>query len=119
MVAIPKSEFVERVRRIQARLEEERLDALMVYGDEYRKENLRYVSNFWPIFERGACFIPRKGAPILAGAPEGEKYAHALEGTHRTAEALQVWENCVQRFPDDAAGKMNLDRCRASLAAGK
>ncbi len=56
----------------------EKLDALMVYGDEYRKENLRYVSNFWPIFERGACFIPRRGTPILAGAPEGERYAREM-----------------------------------------
>lgn len=54
------------------------LDAMLVYGDEYRKENLRYVSNFWPIFERAACFIPRKGAPILAGAPEGELYAREM-----------------------------------------
>ena len=23
------------------------LDAVLVYGDEYRKENLRYVCNFW------------------------------------------------------------------------
>lgn len=50
----------------------------MVYGDEYRKENLRYVCNFWPIFERGACFIPCQGEPIFAGAPEGEKYAREM-----------------------------------------
>ncbi|MBN2641851.1 MAG: aminopeptidase P family protein, partial [Victivallales bacterium] len=33
---------------------------------------------FWPIFERGACFIPRKGDPILVCAPEGEKYAREM-----------------------------------------
>lgn len=78
MIAIPKSEFAERISQIQAALAAERLDALMVYGDEYRRENLRYVSNFWPIFERGACFIPRNGSPILAGAPEGERYAREM-----------------------------------------
>jgi Xaa-Pro aminopeptidase len=56
----------------------QQLDGLMVYGDEYRRENLRYVSNFWPIFERGACFIPPKGEPVLAGAPEGERYAREM-----------------------------------------
>ena len=71
MIVIPRSEFVERIRRIQDALEQEKLDGLMVYGDEYRRENLRYVANYWPIFERGACFIPRTGDPILAGAPEG------------------------------------------------
>jgi Xaa-Pro aminopeptidase len=78
MIAIPKDEFVERIHRIQETLIKENLDALMVYGDEYRRENLRYVSNFWPIFERGSCFIPRIGKPILAGAPEGERYAREM-----------------------------------------
>jgi Xaa-Pro aminopeptidase len=71
-------EFEQRIARIQEALVKRRLDALLVYGDEYRKENLRYVSNFWPIFERGACIIPRHGAPVLAGAPEGERYAREM-----------------------------------------
>lgn len=75
---IKKKEFEERIARIQDAMAAERLDGLMVYGDEYRKENLRYVCNFWPIFERGACFIPKKGKPIFAGAPEGESYAREM-----------------------------------------
>ena len=74
---ISREEFQSRIHAIQGDLERRGLDALVVYGDEYRKENLRYVCNFWPIFERGACFIPRAGDPILAGAPEA--YARALE----------------------------------------
>ena len=75
MIGIPASEFRERIVRIQAEMEKSKLDAVAVYGDEYRKENLRYVCNFWPIFERAVCIIPRTGDPLLAGAPEGEKYA--------------------------------------------
>lgn len=78
MPHIPQDEFLDRIHRIQERLAQQQLDALVVYGDEYRKEQLRYVSNFWPIFERGACFIPRQGMPILAGAPEGERYAREM-----------------------------------------
>lgn len=78
MIAISCEEFAQRIARIQEALGERGLDGLMVYGDEYRKENLRYVSNFWPIFERSACFIPRSGDPILAVAPEGEKYAREM-----------------------------------------
>ena len=40
MIAIPKSEFQERIIRVQAEMERERIDMLVVYGDEYRKENL-------------------------------------------------------------------------------
>ncbi|HEY3397524.1 MAG TPA: M24 family metallopeptidase [Armatimonadota bacterium] len=78
MISIPPAEFRQRLAAIQERLAAENLDGLLVYGDEYRKENLRYVSNYWPIFERGACFVPRQGEPILAGAPEGEKYAREM-----------------------------------------
>jgi len=78
MARIPATEFTDRIARLQEGMAREKLDAVMVYGDEYRKENLRYVSNFWPIFERGACFIPKSGAPILAGAPEGEQYAREM-----------------------------------------
>ena len=78
MIKIDKNEFVQRIERIQAAAIKRGLDAVMVYGDEYRKESLRYVSNFWPIFERAACFIPRNGQPILAGAPEGQFYAKEM-----------------------------------------
>lgn len=78
MVKIQESEFKKRIEIIQLKMEKENLDAVMVYGDEYRKENLRYVCNFWPIFERGALFIPKKGEPIYAGAPEGENYVKEM-----------------------------------------
>ncbi len=78
MPTIPHAEFKDRISRIQETMAEERLDAIMVYGDEYRKEQLRYVCNYWPIFERGACLIPQKGDPILIGAPEGECYAREM-----------------------------------------
>jgi len=77
-IAIPRQEFHERIVRIQAAMEKAGLDAMLVYGDEYRKENLRYVCNFWPIFERAVCMIPRTGLPMLAGAPEGENYAREM-----------------------------------------
>jgi len=78
MIEIPASEFRRRIERVQEALSKEGLDALMVYGDEYRKEGLRYVSNFWPIFERSACFIPKNGDPVVACAAEGEQNAREM-----------------------------------------
>lgn len=75
---IEKAEFKSRIAKIQEQLAAHNYDGMMVYGDEYRKENLRYVCNFWPIFERGACFIPKQGNPVLAGAPEGEIFAREM-----------------------------------------
>jgi Xaa-Pro aminopeptidase len=75
LMRIPEREFRDRILRIQEAMGNISLDAVAVYGDEYRRENLRYVSNFWPIFERAMLFVPKRGNPVLAGAPEGERYA--------------------------------------------
>lgn len=78
MISIPKDEFLNRIERIRTHMENDCIDALLVYGDEYRKENLRYVTNFWPIFERGALLIGKTGEPTLLCAPEGEMVAREM-----------------------------------------
>lgn len=79
-------------------MQPENLDAVLVYGDEYRKENLRYVSDFWPIFERGACIIPKSGAPIMAGAPEGELY---MKETSVWSDIRNIREFTCVSVPDE------------------
>ena len=68
---------------------ENNIGVFLVYGDEYRKENLRYVSNYWPIFERGALLIGLEGEPVLLCAPEGQK----------VAEEMSVWTD-IRLSPD-------------------
>jgi Xaa-Pro aminopeptidase len=77
-VKIPRTEFSDRIARLQRQLAETDLGALLVYGDEYRRESLRYVSNYWPIFERAAAVIPRIGDPFILAAPEGELVAREM-----------------------------------------
>jgi Xaa-Pro aminopeptidase len=77
-ITIPKSEFDRRVERIREILEERSADAFLVYGDEYRRENLRYVSNYFPIFDRGMLVVGRKRDPVLLVAPEGENLAQEM-----------------------------------------
>jgi len=54
------------------------LHACLIYGDEYRKENLRYVGNYWPLFERGAVIVPLIGDPMIIAAPEGEMFCREM-----------------------------------------
>jgi len=72
MTRIPADEFRARADRLRALMREKGLQACLIYGDEYRKENLRYMSNYWPLFERGAIILPLVGEPIVIAAPEGE-----------------------------------------------
>ncbi len=75
MTGIPKEQFAQRIGHIRREMERQGVQVCLVFGDEYRKEYLRYVSNYWPLFERGALVIPLKQPPILLCAPECEKYA--------------------------------------------
>ena len=40
-IKIPKSEFEQRIQNIRGMMAGRRIDAVLIYGDEYRKENLR------------------------------------------------------------------------------
>ena len=77
-ICIPHSEFEERLAKIREKMHERDIDAFFVYGDEYRKENLRYVANYWPIFERGGMLFGLSGEPVVLCAPEGEKLAREM-----------------------------------------
>jgi Xaa-Pro aminopeptidase len=75
MSVLPFSEFEQRLHLLRKIMAEQKIDVLLVYGDEYRREHLRYVSNYWPIFERGMLAIGQTGDPILLVAPECLQYA--------------------------------------------
>jgi Xaa-Pro aminopeptidase len=77
-VKISKQEFAERIDRIRQSMHDEGIEVFMIFGDEYRRENLRYVSNFWPLFERGMLVIGQKAEPVMLVAPEGERYAREM-----------------------------------------
>lgn len=77
-IKISKEEFQQRLDRIREYMKEEQLDAIFIYGDEYRREHLRYVSNYWPIFDRGALLAGMTGEPIVLAAPESQSVAVEL-----------------------------------------
>ena len=88
-IKISLKEFENRIQRLKKKMEEQEMDALFVYGDEYRKENLRYMSNYWPIFERGGLLVGKNTDPIVLCAPEGEE----------VAKEMSVW-TYIRLLPD-------------------
>ncbi|MBP1991038.1 M24 family metallopeptidase [Paenibacillus eucommiae] len=78
MFQIAKPEFAARVENLRTLMKERNIEACLIYGDEYRKENLRYISNYWPLFERGAVIVPLEGEPIVIAAPEGEMFCREM-----------------------------------------
>lgn len=91
MIFIPRSEFVQRIKNLKELMSSNGMYVCIIYGDEYRRENLRYVSNYWPLFERGALVVPLEGEPILLAAPEGEMICREMS----------VWDD-IRLIPDFA-----------------
>ncbi len=87
--SIPLGEFEQRIANIRQAMAARGVDAFFVYGDEYRKENLRYVSNYWPIFERGGMLLGREGTPVVLCAPRAS----------RSRREMSVWPD-VRLLPD-------------------
>jgi Xaa-Pro aminopeptidase len=66
---IPKSEFKERARRVQAELAKHGLDALLTFGSEAEPAFVRYLCDYWPAFETAGVLVPVEGDPLLLIGP--------------------------------------------------
>lgn len=58
---IPKSEFQDRVVRVQAGLAKRGLDALLTFGNESEPAFVRYLCDYWPAFETAGVLVPVEG----------------------------------------------------------
>lgn len=72
---IATTEFHERVARLQADVRDGDLDAVLLVSDEADCANVRYLSDYWPVFEHAGVFVPAVGEPILLIGPESETFA--------------------------------------------
>lgn len=75
---LPQTEYRTRIGRLREAMSRDGTDIFIIYGDEYRRENLRYVANYWPIFERGMLVVSRDQDPVLLASPECEHLAREM-----------------------------------------
>lgn len=79
MPHIPDSEFQLRLEKTIDRLKNSDLDALVVHSNEADFANVRYLSDYWPLFESAGVAIFPNGKHALLIGPESETFAR-----HRT-----------------------------------
>jgi Xaa-Pro aminopeptidase len=72
---IPQSEFEERIKKFQANIRKEGLDGCLVHATESDMAFVRYLSEYWPVFETAGIFVPAKGEAVLLVGPESNLYA--------------------------------------------
>jgi len=61
--------------KAQELVRERGLDVLLVNSNEAEFANVRYFSNYWPIFEIAGVVIPPRGEPTLLIGPESQTFA--------------------------------------------
>jgi len=64
-----------RLAKLRKTMAGHKLDAALVYYDEFNIGNGWYLTGWCPQFESGAVLVPKSGEPMLLGGPESEPFA--------------------------------------------
>ena len=97
---IPDSEFKERQRKVQEKVREKGLDIAIVHSHEADFANVRYLSDYWPIFETAGVLIPNQGDLMLLIGPESETFARGKSKIRNIKKILQYRESAEPNYPD-------------------
>jgi len=98
-VAIPKSEFKKRWAALQQKMAEADIDVLIAHGDEADPSMVRYLADYWPLFETGGVAIGRTGDPILLIGPETLTFAKDRGQCDRIMQLLEYRESAEPEYP--------------------
>jgi len=106
-ICIPKHEYKERAQRVGSILRREKLDALIVNGNEADYANPRYFSGFWPLFERSGVAISAEGEAALMVGPESGEFAADRSKLERIFVLKEYREGADPAYPELKAQTFN------------
>jgi len=99
-ICIPDSEYWERVKKCAAILQSEKLDALIVNGNEADYANPRYFSGYWPLFERAGVAISAGGEAALMVGPESAEFGKDRSKLDRVFVLKAYREGADPSYPE-------------------
>ena len=97
---IPDEEFAWRVERVQEGVRRKGLDLLLIHSNEADFANVRYLSDYWPIFESAGVLVPVEGPPALLIGPESETFARDRSRIDRIYKLIEYRESAEPEYPD-------------------
>jgi Xaa-Pro aminopeptidase len=100
MNKIPLEEFKARHAAAQAKVRERGLDAVLIHSNEADFANVRYLSDYWPIFESAGVLVQADGDPILLIGPESETFARDHSVIPDIRKVLYYREAAEPDYPD-------------------
>jgi Xaa-Pro aminopeptidase len=96
---IPNSEFESRLARSASLAGEAGLDILLVHSNEADFANVRYLSDYWPLFESAGILIaPQGGAKLLIG-PESETFSKSRTKISDVRKMVEYREPAEPDYP--------------------
>jgi Xaa-Pro aminopeptidase len=97
---IPDEEYADRGRRLQSLVAEEGLDVLLVNSSESDFANVRYLTDYWPVFEFAGVVVPPDGPLTLLIGPESETFARDRSRLDRIRMLTEYRESADPDYPD-------------------
>jgi len=100
MPSISQAEFDARITRAQEMISAAGLDAMLVHSSEADQGNVRYFSDYWPVFECAGVLILAEGPAALLIGPESGTYAQGRSKIDRIHQLLEYREPAEPDYPD-------------------
>jgi Xaa-Pro aminopeptidase len=102
-VSIPEAEYRERVKKAAALAAAHGLDVLVVNSTEADYSNVRYFSNFWPLFETAGVAIAPSGKAAIMVGPESMKFASDRSVIQDIFQMMAYRESADPAYPETQA----------------
>jgi len=104
-ICIPEAEYQARVKKAAALVAQRGLDVLVVHSTEADYANVRYFSDFWPLFETAGVAISPSGKAALMVGPESGKYAADRSKIPNIFQLMEYRESADPAYPEFKASK--------------
>ncbi len=99
-ICIPDHEYKERVQRCAALVAKKGYDIFLVNSNEADYANVRYFSNFWPLFERAGVAITPTGKAALLVGPESTIFSADRSKIEKIYTMLAYRESADPSYPE-------------------
>ncbi|MFZ4599451.1 MAG: M24 family metallopeptidase [Terrimicrobiaceae bacterium] len=96
---IPDSEFSQRLDATAGKARAMGLDALIVHSNEADFANVRYLSDYWPLFESAGVLVLPDGRAALLIGPESETFARNRTKLPDVRKMVEYRESAEPDYP--------------------
>ncbi len=112
---IPDFEYTDRLARARKLASDAGLDILLVNSNEADFANVRYFSDYWPIFETAGVVIPPGGEASLLIGPESETFARDRSKIPDIHKMVEYRESADPAYPGVAVSTFRQVFARAGV----